>query len=321
MISIQFIKNYNMIPMNQQRRPFLLKLISISMLLFLSISIQANNIYQVQESSIDSTEKLGHKARKAERKKRKADGIQMLKTNHARFLFKYDLIFADLKTRVTVNGPRGILNLSLSLEDNLGLPSKSSFSSLAFVYRATKRSGLYFNYYGINRNEDLVTKEDLYFLGDTIPAGSGVNTYFNTQIVSVGYMLSALINPDAFLGFYANLYVISLKTGFTSKHGGKGEHLILTMPLPNFGFVGSFRLMKHVMFYGSMGVFSLTTEEYGGLISSFNLSLGYIPVRWLSINLSYTEFNIRVYDNIGREIDAVVEYNFRGPAIGLAFKF
>jgi len=321
MISLLLSKNYNMLPINQLLKAFSLKLMALSVLLFFTVSIQANNSYQLQESYNDTTTKRGHKARKAERKKEKAEGIKMLKENHARFLIKYDLIFANLKTRVTVNGPKGILNLSLSLEDNLGLPSRSSFSSLAFVYRMTKRSGLYFNYYGINRSEDLVTQDDLYFLGDTIPAGSGINTYFNTQIVSVGYMLSALINPDAYLGFYANLYVISLKTGFSSKSGNKGENLILTMPLPNFGFVGSFRLTKHMMFYGSMGVFSLNTENYGGLISNFNISIGYIPVRWLSVNLSYTEFNIRVYNNLGKEIDAVVEYNFRGPAIGLAFKF
>jgi len=310
-----------MMMISQPQKGLSLKLVAISVLLFLSISIQANNSYQLQESYNDTTTKVGHKERKAERKKEKADGIRMLKENHARFLIKYDLIFANLKTRVTVNGPQGILNLSLSLEDNLGLPSRSSFSSLAFVYRMTKRSGLYLNYYGINRSEDIVSQDDLYFLGDTIPAGSGINTYFNTQIVSVGYMLSALINPDAYLGFYANLYVISLKTGFSSKSGGKGESLILTMPLPNFGFVGSFRLTKHVMFYGSMGVFSLNTEDYGGVINNYNISLEFIPTRWFAINLSYKEFNIRVYDNIDKEIDAIVEYNFSGPAVGLTFKF
>jgi len=262
-----------------------------------------------------------HKINKSERKKKKAEGIQLLKDNHSRFLIRYDLVFANLKTRVTFNGPKDILNLSLSLENNLGLPSRAAFSSLAFIYRATLRSGLYVNYYGINRSEDIVTQEDLYFLGDTIPAGSGINTYFNTQIISAGYIFSALIKPDAYLGFYANLYVISLKTGFSTKNGDRNADMVYAMPSPNFGFVGSFKLTKWLMFYGSIGVFSLNTEKYGGLINNYNLSLGIIPARWLVINLSYTAFYIRVYNNIEREIDAIVEYNFRGPAIGLSFKF
>jgi hypothetical protein len=309
-----------MISTNQPLRVYNQKFIILLLLVFITVPIQANT-YLFQETIPDSTNISHHKKHKIEKKKKKAEGIQLLKDKHSRFLIKYDYIFANLKTRVTVNGPKGILNLSLSLEDNLGLPSRAFFSSLAFVYRATLRSGLYVNYYGINRSEDLVTQEDLYFLGDTIPAGSGINTYFNTQIISAGYIFSALIKPDAYLGFYANLYVISLKTGFSAKNGDRNANLALTMPLPNIGCVGSFKLTKWLMFYGSIGVFSLNTEKYGGLISNYNLSLGIIPARWLAINLSYTAFNIRVYNNIKKEIDAIVEYNFRGPAIGISFKF
>ena len=298
------------------------KLILILVLVFVTNSISANNnSYLLQKSLTDSIKKSSHKINKSERKKKKAEGIKLLKDNHSRFLIKYDLVFADLKTRLTVNGPKGILNLSLSLEDNLGLPSRASFSSMAFVYRATLKSGLHINYYGINRSDDIVTQEDLYFLGDTIPAGSGINSYFNTHIVSAGYIFSALIKPDAYLGFYANLYVIFLKTGYITKNGSRSEELITAMPLPNFGFIGSFKLTKWLLFYGSIGVFSLNTEDYGGIINNYNLSLGFIPARWLAINLSYSEFNIRIYDNIEREIDATVEYNFRGPAIGLTIKF
>ncbi len=307
---------------NQLLKVLFLKPVLLLFLVFITISTRGNyNNYLLQESLTDSIKKSSHKINKSERKKKKAEGIKLLKDNHSRFLIKYDLVFADLKTRLTVNGPKGILNLSLSLEDNLGLPSRASFSSMAFVYRATLKSGLHINYYGINRSDDIVTQEDLYFLGDTIPAGSGINSYFNTHIVSAGYIFSALIKPDAYLGFYANLYVIFLKTGYITKDGGRSEELITAMPLPNFGFVGSFKLTKWLLFYGSIGVFSLNTEDYGGIINNYNLSLGFIPARWLAINLSYSEFNIRIYDNIEREIDATVEYNFRGPAIGLTIKF
>ncbi len=325
-VIIIFIKNYKIMPTAQPLKAFFPKVIFMLILVFITISASAaNNDYLFRETLTDrlkrSDRKIEKSENKEERKKKKAEGKKVLKETHSRFLFKYDYVFANLKTRVTVNGPKGILNLSLSLEDNLQLPSRASFSSLAFVYRATLRSGLYVNYYGINRSEDVVTQEDLYFLGDTIPAGSGINTYFNTQIISAGYIFSALIKPDAYLGFYANLYVISLKTGFSIKNGDRNADLVYAMPLPNFGFVGSFKLTKWLMFYGSVGVFSLHTEDYGGVINNYNVSLEFIPTRWIAINLSYKEFNIRVYDNIDKEIDAIVEYNFSGPAIGLTFKF
>jgi len=253
--------------MLQRLKTLFIKVIVLLILTSVIDSVRANtDNYLTLELLSDSTKKSKQKTYKsedkAERKRKKAAGKKLLKDTHSRFLVKYDYVFANLKTRVTVNGPYGILNLSLSLEDNLGLPSRASFSSLAFVYRATLRSGLYANYYGINRNEDFVLEQDIIYDGDTIAkSGVGINTYFNTQIVSAGYMFSALIKPDAYLGFYANLYVISLKTGFDTKNESRSAELVLTMPLPNFGFVASFRLTKWLLFYGSVGVFSLNTND------------------------------------------------------------
>jgi len=310
----------------ERLKAFFLKSTFILVIALITISANAgNNTYLLQESLPDSTKRLDKKTekseRKIERKKKKAEGKRLLKETHSRFLISYDYVFASLKTRVTFSGPNGILNLSLSLEDNLGLSSLASFSSLAFVYRITRRSGLYANYYGINRNKTFTNQKELVFIGDTIPAGASVTTYFNTQIASVGYIFSALSNPDAYLGFYGNLYVIFLKTGFNAKNGVRRADLQYTMPLPNIGFVGSFRLTKWLLFNGSMGVFSLNTEYYGGIIYDLSLSLGFQPTTWMAVNLSYKEFNIELYDNINKQIDAIVEYNFKGPAVGITFKF
>ncbi len=325
-VYIIFFDKFNMTQAIQLLMTIFLRATFILVLVFIAISANAgNNNYLLQESLPDSTKRLDRKTekteRKEERKKKKAEGKRLLKETHSRFLISYDYVFASLKTRVTFSGPNSILNLSLSLEDNLGLASLASFSSFAFVYRITKRSGFYANYYGINRNKTFTNNNDLIFLDDTIPAGSSVTTYFNTQIISAGYIYSALSKPDAYLGFYANLYVIFLKTGFKTKNGKRKADLIYTMPLPNFGFVGSFRLTKWLLFHGSMGVFSLNAENYGGIIYDLSLSLGFQPTTWMAINLSYKEFNIRLYDNIGKQIDAIVEYNFKGPAIGMTLKF
>ncbi len=301
------------------------KFILILAIVFITNSMHANNyLYEkaITDSTKHSNRKLTKSEKKAEKKKKKAEGIKLLKDTHSRFLISYDYVFAKLNTRVTFNGPNGILNLSLGLEDNLGLKKYASFSSIAFVYRITKHSGFYANYYGINRNKTFTAQEDLIFLGDTIKAGSSINTYFDTHIASAGYIFSALSNPDAYLGFYANLYVIFLKTGISANKESRSGELNYTMPLPNIGFVGSFKLTNWLLFHGAMGVFSLNTENYGGLIYDLSIALGFQPFKWAAINLSYKEFNIKLYNNnIENQIDAIVEYNFKGPAIGLTFKF
>ncbi len=324
--SFFFFDNFDAMQIINFLKPFFSKLIFMLVLVFIANSVRAgNNYYLLYEHLTDSIKRsdrrIGKSGDREERKKKRAGEKKELKDTHSRFLLKYDYVFANLKTRVTFSGPNGILNLSLGLEDNLGLSSLASFSSLAFVYRITKRSGLYANYYGINRNKTFTNLNELAFLDDTIPAGSSVTTYFNTQIASAGYIFSALSKPDAYLGFYANLYVIFLNTGFKTENERRSAELIYTMPLPNFGFVGYFKLTKWLLSYGSMGVFSLNTKDYGGVIYNLSLSLGFKPTNWLSVNISYKEFNIRLYDNIKKQIDAIVEYNFNGPAIGLTFKF
>ncbi len=315
-----------MIKINQRSNFLSPKLLLIIGLVLMVNGMMAGN-GSFYEGFPDSTRRVSGKLSKSEkkeiRKQKRLEGKKYLKETHSRFLISYDFVFSSLKTRVTFNGPNGIINLALGLEDNLGLNKYASFSSIAFVYRITKRSGFYANYYGIKRDKVFYLEDDLpHWGGDTIPAGTSVNTYFNTHIASAGYIFSALTNSDAYLGFYANLYIVFLSTGISANNANREAELKYTMPLPNIGFVGSFNLTKWLLFHGSMGVFSLNTENYGGLIYDLSISLGVKPVNWMAINVSYKEFNIRLYNNnIKKQINATVEYNFNGPALGLTFKF
>lgn len=70
----------------------------------------------------------------------------------------------------------------------------------------------------------------------------------------------------------------------------------------------------------AVGFFSLNTRDFGGSLYNFDLSLTAKPIRWLGISLSYQQFNVRVYFP-SDEINSTVEYNFRGPSLGLTFIF
>ena len=178
----------------------LLRMVSIAILICISISaIADNNNYLPEDLSQDSLKKSEtHKEKKANRKEKKKADIQTMKDLHSRFILSLNSVFASLDTRVTFKGPNNILNLSLGLEDNLGLPSNRIFIAASFMYRITPRSGLYLEYYGINRKETHTTTEEFYWKEDTIEIGSSFSAYFDTQVASAGYMLSALKDPDAF---------------------------------------------------------------------------------------------------------------------------
>lgn len=250
---------------------------------------------------------------------RQAERIK-LRHSHNRFGIKLAYVYAFLDTELSFELAKGNLNSTLSLENNLGLPSNSFFFTGSFLYRITPRSGIYAQYYGINRAENSLTNKDYIFKNDTIPSGTNIKVHFNTQVISAGYLLSVLRDPNAFLGFYFNVYLMILETGVKSDQGEINSNVELAAPLPNFGLLAAFRLTKWLNLNGDIGFFSLNTKSLGGSLYNFNLSLMARPINWLGINLSYQAFDVRLVfpeDNI----NVAVDYNFRGPALGVSFIF
>lgn len=297
-----------------------MKVYTFQLTVLMVIFFASANLYAFEANFLtDSVSVDTVKSKEAKKKERQEERVQ-LRHSHNRFGIKFNYVYAFLDTEVSFDLDRGNLNSTLSLENNLGLPSNSFFFTGSFLYRITPRSGIYAQYYGINRAENSQTSSDIIFLRDTIPEGTDVKVYFNTQVISAGYMFSVLRNPDAFLGFYFNIYFMLLETGVKSEIGDRSPNVELIAPLPNFGIIATFKLNKWLYLNGEIGFFSLHTSTFGGSLHSFNLSFMARPVKWLGINLSYQEFDVRaefLSDNIRTDVD----YNFRGPSIGLSFFF
>jgi hypothetical protein len=240
--------------------------------------------------------------------------------NNRQFFVSFSAVQAKLNTTASFDVLDGFLTANVGLENNLGLPDKKSFFTGSMMYRITPSSGIYTKYYGINRSESYVTKEDLIFLGDTLPAGSEARGYFNTQVVSAGYLLSLLKDPEAFLGAYLNIYIMSLGTGVRSDLGNIDAKVNFTAPLPNFGLVALFKLKEWLYINGNIGFFSLYLDDFNGSIYDLSARLMFKPMKWFGIDVSYQEFDIMVvFPN--DDIQTTIDYNFRGPAVGLNFMF
>lgn len=237
-----------------------------------------------------------------------------------RYFFTFRAVNARLDTEVEFELVDDLLTAKVGLEDNLGLPGKRTFFTATFIYRFTPMSGIYVNYYGINRTENHVTDRDIIFQSDTIPAGTANMVYFNTQVISMGYLLSLIRDPNSFLGAYFNLYLMWLKTGVRSDLGNIDAKVNFIAPLPNFGIVAMFKLKRWLFLEGNVGFFSLKVSDFDGTLYDFSVRLNFKPTKWLGLNVGYQEFDIRVgfpYESINTTID----YNFRGPAFGVSLGF
>jgi hypothetical protein len=230
------------------------------------------------------------------------------------------VVFARMQTKVSFESPSGLLSANVGLEKQLGLPGASTFITAGFSYRFTPTSGIYAYYYGINRKEEKHTSEDIIFYHDTIPSGTKLMAYFNTQVVSVGYLLSVMQDPNAFLGLYLNFYVMNINTGVQSDIGHIDEKVYVWAPLPNFGLIADFRLVRWLHLAGNIGFFSLHTDSFGGTIFDLKAALVFKPAKWVGISICYQEFDINLFFPLNK-FTARVDYNFRGPTVGMNFIF
>ena len=239
--------------------------------------------------------------------------------SHDRFYISGNLFFANLNTTLKFQSQKSIISVVLGLEENLKLPSQSKFFVGSFYGRLTPRSGLVAQYYGIERNHTSITDQDYIFLEDTIPQGTEVRTYFNTQVFSFGYLLSVLSDKNTFFGIYFNVYTMMLYTGIESSLGNIETYFKATLPLPNLGLYTMLKFKPWLYLRGSVGYFALQIDDFGGYLSDFYLGLVFRPVKWLSIDTSYQTFTVNL--DFPRDITTNVNYNFRGPAIGITFSF
>ena len=265
---------------------------------------------------------------KEHRKEVKAERKAALKASHKRFIFKGTSVFANLRTDMTFGIPYtdGFLTANLSLEDNFGLADNKTFFSGSFLYFITPRSGLYVQYYGIDRQNSHTTLKDYIFLGHEIPAGTDITAYFNTHVFSFGYLLTIMRDSRVFLGAYFNIFFMDLATGVYTEGKRIDENLEYILPLPNFGLVANFELLPWLDFDAAVGFFSLDLKDnyFAGSIYNVSAALVFKPLDWFGLSLSYEIFDVDVSDrfDIGDTyIPYSVKYNFSGPAAGVSFNF
>ncbi len=266
-----------------------------------------------QLNQVPQTDTLNKKQIRAQKR------IDFKKIEDRNYL-RIGFVHAHLDTELSFELPDRYLIAKIGLEDDFGLPGKKTFITASYINRLTPSSGIYANYYGIDRSENRHTDRDIIFKDDTIPAGVKSTGYFNTNVVSIGYLYSIKQDPDAYLGAFINIYFMWLDTGILSEIGDIDTKVRLVAPLPNVGLIAMFKLTSWLYLNGDVSFFSLYTKDFSGSLYSFSAKLLFKPTRWLAFDLSYQEFDIRVIFPY-EEINTTVDYNFRGPALGMSFFF
>ncbi len=297
------------------------KIIVSVLFIFVTHLSYAQNTENSRTKKVDTISKKEHKKENKEERK------VVLKESRQRFRIKGTSVFANLSTTLSFQlPPNGLLSANISLEDDFGLEDRRAFFVGAFLYFITPRSGLYAQYYDIARQNTHVTEKEYTFLDHTLPEGSEITAYFNTRVISVGYLLTIIRDSRVFLGTYLNIYFMDIGTGVYTGDNIIDEDINFLAPLPNFGIIANFELYSWLSFDANIGFFSISLEDipFGAGIYNVSAALVFKPTKWMGISASYEMFDVNIdtaFDIGSSEIPTNIEYHFKGPALGLSFNF
>ena len=197
---------------------------------------------------------------------------------------------ADISTFATFEGPYGLFQAKIGLEQNLGLTNSKVFFSGNVFWRITKRSGLYGSYYWIHRAKTYTVKSDIPFLDKYVPKGTEIDVHFNTNVMNIGYILTFVDVEKAFLGGYFSVYLINLKTGISASSIDFNEHVNYLAPVPSFGLISTFEIARWFQLKGNIGLFFLQFEGMTERVTDLALFANFRPTSWLGIDVGYKVF-------------------------------
>ena len=229
-------------------------------------------------------------------------------------------MFASLDSYLRFETADGLLGVRVGLEDHLGLDAQQSLFYGSLIYRFTEHSGLFASYYSLDRSATTLLNEDLPYLGELFEEGSEVVAHFDTRVSSLGYIYSVLPHPDAFLGAFANFYLIQLDAGLESEALEVDKQANYFAPVPCLGLAMSFRLSRRIGVSAEIGAFSLHLDNFTGKLFNMNLAGSYQLAEWIALRAGYTVFDINV-EFPEDEFDVTAVYHFRGPAVGMDLRF
>ena len=295
---------------------FQLHLLIIITVIFINTHDSFSQTKSLQLDSIDKTEKVSKKDRKAI--KREADSAYLA---GRKWKINSSIIEAELDSYIQFEGPNGVLGVKLSLEDHLGFEKKKVIPKLDLQYSFNRHSSLYAEYYNISRSSSFDVDDGFDWGEIEVPEDAGVvDVFLNTQIWSVGYMYSFINKPHAEISFFANVFVLGVKTGLDVEKRDIHTRFGITAPLPSFGYRFSYEILPRVRFGGTHSFFFLQIGDNGGTISNFKLNLDYRAFKWLGAGISYSRFALDL-NSQGKQFKGTIEYDYDGPGLFLHFMF
>lgn len=212
-----------------------------------------------------------------------------------RFSVSLGGFFAGYNSGLTLGSEQLGLGVVLNLEKALGLEVSSWAlrGKMNYRYGKTKKHGLTFGYFQINRRAFKTLNKELEIGNTIIPIGVEVESRFNYTIINAKYDYSFYQDDRISLGASVGLFVMPISFSLEVS-GDKASSADVVAPLPVIGLRSDFLITPKVFYRQSFELLYLAFDGFTGSVFDVDVSIEYRPITHfgLGLGMNYSKLEL-----------------------------
>jgi hypothetical protein len=209
----------------------------------------------------------------------------------------------------------------VDLEDTLGVEESAAVLRVDAFYNFDKYHGIGGGYYDIRRDGNRTLAEDISFGDRVFPAGSSVQTEFNTKVFKLAYRYNFVADYRTKIGVSAGFHTMEIQTALDAASLSVDESFRATVPLPVFGLYWEYSLSETWKLLSSVELLQIDIGFARGYLSDTRLSLEHDLFESVGWGLGYNGFKLDATIEGEGRLTGRVEYDFQGLMLYLRCYF
>ncbi len=238
----------------------------------------------------------------------------------AKFEFRVGVFSDSIDSKIIRDSSSGIIGIDIDIEKLLGLPDEETILIYDAIYRIGRYHRFEFGYLATSRRGQVTLQNSLDFGDLNLPAGTTVNSHFDTEIFRIGYAYSLMNDAQKELGIMGGLHYSRFSTEITAVGQGENETSNAATPLPVIGLHGSVALGEKSSLHARIQFFQMDFDRYEG-------SLIYATLDWrrrfgdiFSVGLGYNFYALNL-DSPDNDVRGSIEVRHHGPELFVSAGF
>ena len=245
-----------------------------------------------------------------------------------RFGVNVGVFFANLDTKVRLDGTGGALGTVIDFEQNLGLDDTKTRIMAIGYWRFFKKHRLDFSYFNLDRSGDSSSTVNIRFGDNIFQADLPLHVFLDIEVFNLGYSYSILFDEKKELAVGLALSFQDIATGLegTGLLAGLNvsESSSVLAPLPTFTGRFAYAITPKWIVDTNIGYFTIEVDsggdELSGDVIAANAGIKWQLLKHFHLGLLYQWFRVDV-ETKDEAKQLTVEYKYKGPVLYLGTSF